>query len=266
MKAGKKPMVIAVSAALLSLAAPSFAQQSTAQDSAVQAQSEMAVVAVTGIRASMQKSLDTKKNSGASVEVVTAEDIGKMPDKNIADSLQRLPGVTISSPAPAEGGFDENRPRLACAAPTPSLTQTTAQRPLRRLRRLVRADQTSSRPQRQLHAAAVGTGQPGHRAQERRRPTSSKAALSARSTSSRASRSTSRSSSPSKRRSARSTPTCRRRPTRNSARWSTGRTTADTFGVMVQGFSEKRAIRRDSPGAPRLAHHRADQHAGQGAP
>lgn len=122
MRAGKKPMVIAVSAALLTLAAPSFAQQSTVQDSGVQAQPEMAVVAITGIRASKQKSIDAKKNSGASVEVVSAEDIGKMPDKNIADAVQRLPGVNIG--ATSAGQFDEAE-RVSLRGTSPSLTLTT---------------------------------------------------------------------------------------------------------------------------------------------
>jgi iron complex outermembrane receptor protein len=39
--------------------------------------------------------LSAKRNAGANVEVITAEDVGKMPDKNLADSLQRLPGVAV---------------------------------------------------------------------------------------------------------------------------------------------------------------------------
>jgi iron complex outermembrane recepter protein len=50
---------------------------------------------VTGIRASLEKSLDVKKIDTANVEVITAEDVGKMPDKNLADSLQRLAGVAV---------------------------------------------------------------------------------------------------------------------------------------------------------------------------
>ena len=52
-------------------------------------------VVVTGIRASLEKSLDVKRDSSANVEVITAEDVGKMPDKNLADSLQRLAGVAV---------------------------------------------------------------------------------------------------------------------------------------------------------------------------
>jgi iron complex outermembrane receptor protein len=55
--------------------------------------------------------------------VVTAEDIGKMPDKNVADSLARLPGLTTSSAGANEGGFDEND-RVSMRGTNPSLTQT----------------------------------------------------------------------------------------------------------------------------------------------
>src|SRR6202040_1167730 len=56
-------------------------------------------------------------------EVISAEDIGKMPDKNVADSLARVPGVTTSSASANEGGFDEND-RVSMRGTNPSLTQT----------------------------------------------------------------------------------------------------------------------------------------------
>ena len=80
-------------------------------------------VVVTGIRFSLEKSLDVKRASTSVVEVVTAEDIQKMPDKNIADSLSRVTGVTISSAGANEGGFDEND-RVSLRGTNPSLTQT----------------------------------------------------------------------------------------------------------------------------------------------
>ena len=66
------------------------------------------VVTVTGVRAALAQSLAQKRNAESHVEVITAEDIGKMPDKNVADSLMRLPGVNTSSASANEGGFDEN--------------------------------------------------------------------------------------------------------------------------------------------------------------
>jgi iron complex outermembrane receptor protein len=85
----QKPLAAAVSMALLGLATmPALAQDSTGATS-------MQTVEVTGIRASMAKSLAVKRDSAANVEVITAEDVGKMPDKNLADSLQRLAGVAV---------------------------------------------------------------------------------------------------------------------------------------------------------------------------
>lgn len=80
-------------------------------------------VVVTGIRAAAQQSLNQKRNADSHLDVITAEDIGKMPDKNVADSLQRLPGVTTSSASGNEGGFDEND-RVSMRGTNPSLTQT----------------------------------------------------------------------------------------------------------------------------------------------
>jgi iron complex outermembrane receptor protein len=84
----QKPLASAISMALWSIAAlPAMAQN--AADMPIQ------TVEVTGIRASMAKSLSVKKDASANVEVITAEDVGKMPDKNLADSLQRLAGVAV---------------------------------------------------------------------------------------------------------------------------------------------------------------------------
>lgn len=80
-------------------------------------------VVITGIRGSLQQSLNVKRNADTNVEVISAEDIGKMPDKNVADSLQRIPGVNISSAGANEGGFDEND-RVSMRGTNPSLTQT----------------------------------------------------------------------------------------------------------------------------------------------
>jgi iron complex outermembrane recepter protein len=52
-------------------------------------------IVVTGYRQSLQTALDAKRNSNLSIESVAAEDIGKMPDNNVAESLQRLPGIQI---------------------------------------------------------------------------------------------------------------------------------------------------------------------------
>jgi iron complex outermembrane recepter protein len=57
---------------------------------------ELQEVVVTGYRASVQSALDEKRLANKPIEVVVEEDIGKMPDQNVAESLERLPGVSIN--------------------------------------------------------------------------------------------------------------------------------------------------------------------------
>ncbi len=95
------PIASAVALLLSGTSMAALAQQADSR-------TQDAVVVVTGIRGSLQQSLNQKKNSEALVEVITAEDIGKMPDKNVADSLARVPGVTTTSAGSAEGSFGEN--------------------------------------------------------------------------------------------------------------------------------------------------------------
>lgn len=52
-------------------------------------------IVVTGIRASLQQALDTKRASDAIIDVITAEDVGKFPSTNVAEAISTLPGVTI---------------------------------------------------------------------------------------------------------------------------------------------------------------------------
>lgn len=53
-------------------------------------------VIVTGIRASAQASMDVKRDATGVVDAITSEDMGKFPDTNLAESLQRITGVSIS--------------------------------------------------------------------------------------------------------------------------------------------------------------------------
>ena len=53
-------------------------------------------VMVTGIRASVMQAMDTKRNAVGVVDAISAEDIGKMPDSNLAESLQRISGLSIN--------------------------------------------------------------------------------------------------------------------------------------------------------------------------
>lgn len=53
-------------------------------------------IVVTGFRSSLSKALGTKRDSIAAIDSIQAEDVGKFPDSNLAESMQRVPGVTLS--------------------------------------------------------------------------------------------------------------------------------------------------------------------------
>jgi len=82
------------------------------------------IVVTGGYLKSLQDALEIKKQSDGVVEAVSATDIGQLPDKNVADALQRLPGITTQTSAAAgAGGFGEND-RVAIRGTAPNLTQT----------------------------------------------------------------------------------------------------------------------------------------------
>ncbi len=66
----------------------------TVQDAAVPA--EDGNIIVTGLRESLRRAVDIKRNADNIVDSIVADDIGKLPDQNIAEAIQRIPGVTIS--------------------------------------------------------------------------------------------------------------------------------------------------------------------------
>ena len=102
----RKTALSAAIVACLGFSAHVHAQDSAADQAAPQAEArasqaddttDLEAIVVTGIRGAMEKSLDTKREADSRLEVVTAEDVGKLPAHNVADTLQRLPGVNISS-------------------------------------------------------------------------------------------------------------------------------------------------------------------------
>ncbi|MDE1921997.1 MAG: TonB-dependent receptor [Gammaproteobacteria bacterium] len=68
--------------------------QTTAPKGKQRRKDELSEIVVTGIRASVEAAISVKKLSNEIVEAVSAEDIGKLPDTSIAESISRLPGVT----------------------------------------------------------------------------------------------------------------------------------------------------------------------------
>ncbi|HYJ35730.1 MAG TPA: TonB-dependent receptor plug domain-containing protein, partial [Rhizomicrobium sp.] len=78
-------------------AAPASAQQTAANN-------DVESVTVTGLISSLQKNLDIKRDATGLVDAISAEDVGKFPDVDIAAALQHVPGVTISRGATSMGG------------------------------------------------------------------------------------------------------------------------------------------------------------------
>lgn len=91
--------ILLASTALLS-AGTAFAQDAPAsQDPAGQASDQVDEIIVTGIRASLQNALSQKRNADNLVEVIEAEDIGKLPDQNLAEVLENVTGIQITREA-----------------------------------------------------------------------------------------------------------------------------------------------------------------------
>jgi len=91
------PTVLAQAAAAPSAAASSPDASSTtpASPNAKTKSAALETVMVTGYRASLERAMDIKRNANSIVDAISAEDIGKFPDTNAAESLSHLPGVAV---------------------------------------------------------------------------------------------------------------------------------------------------------------------------
>ena len=76
---------------MLSASTVAFASASMAQDSG-----NGDVVIATGIRQSLENALIEKRESDSLIEVILAEDIGKLPDQNLAEVLENVTGIPVS--------------------------------------------------------------------------------------------------------------------------------------------------------------------------
>lgn len=83
----------AIAAAMLA-ASPAFAQETPAAGQ--QGDEEGGEILVTGIRGSLQRAAEVKRDANQVMDVITAEDVGKLPDSNVAEALQRVTGVQIT--------------------------------------------------------------------------------------------------------------------------------------------------------------------------
>ena len=100
LKAKRNVLSLALATAIFANAGLAIAQEAPPPDTEEEdedAEGEartLDTVEVTGIRAAIEASIDTKRDNTSIVEAISAEDIGKLPDSSIADSLARLPGLT----------------------------------------------------------------------------------------------------------------------------------------------------------------------------
>ena len=87
--------------AIALMAAPALAQEAVetapadAPEATEQGVSEVGEIVVTGFRSSLQQALGMKRREAGAVDVILAEDMADFPDQNLAEAIQRLPGVTI---------------------------------------------------------------------------------------------------------------------------------------------------------------------------
>jgi iron complex outermembrane receptor protein len=100
---GKHADIFRVSSLLTATAIWSFANGAAAQDTtptdSPEGAEQIEEVVVTGFRASLNKALDAKQEQVGAIDMIVAEDIADFPDLNLAESLQRVPGVVISRDA-----------------------------------------------------------------------------------------------------------------------------------------------------------------------
>ena len=83
------------------LSTSAYAQAAAADEAGAGAED---TIIVTGIRGSLSNSAAIKRNSNSIVDAISTEDLGKFPDSNVAESLQRIPGVAIDRSS-GEGRF-----------------------------------------------------------------------------------------------------------------------------------------------------------------
>ena len=81
--------------AIMTLLMASSPVLSQSEGDAATAAGELDEIVVTGIRASLLDAINKKKNADDIRDLINAEDVGKLPDKNVAEALQRVTGIQI---------------------------------------------------------------------------------------------------------------------------------------------------------------------------
>lgn len=96
-----KQLALSVSASALMFSGAAQAQNLETEEAA----RTLDTVTVSGIRGSLERGLEIKRNADGIVDAISAEELGKFPDQNVAESLQRITGVAITRTRGGEGQF-----------------------------------------------------------------------------------------------------------------------------------------------------------------
>ena len=87
-----KACLTAGSLALISASSLAIAQENDSNDNEAMVEE----IVITGVRGSILNNLNQKRDAGSFVDAISAEEMGKFPDLNLSESLQRVPGVTLT--------------------------------------------------------------------------------------------------------------------------------------------------------------------------
>ncbi|WP_102795228.1 TonB-dependent receptor [Bowmanella denitrificans] len=105
MKTKYSKLSLCLAMALLGTSLPTLAQQQENQEDSQDVKGQdVEKIQVRGLRSSITESLFQKQNADSVVDLIIADDIGKFPDENLAEALQRIPGITITR----NGGEGQN--------------------------------------------------------------------------------------------------------------------------------------------------------------
>ena len=103
MQSNDRPFISVRAAVRLALLGSGMLLPAYSAMAAEQQTQEIEEVVVTGFRGSLNTALAEKRSETAAIDVIAAEDIGKFPDSNLAESMQRIPGVALTRGDGGEG-------------------------------------------------------------------------------------------------------------------------------------------------------------------
>lgn len=99
----KTKIACAVGLVLGTFVSPAFAASDAAKSSNDAKKDDIEVISITGIRGSIKESMSDKQFASEILDSISAEDIGQLPDENIAEALQRVTGIQMARGADGEG-------------------------------------------------------------------------------------------------------------------------------------------------------------------